>query len=376
MDHTKDIGKTAAAMNEISEARDPKPSPGSASVRVFAPATVGNVACGYDVLGLALETPGDVVTAILSPHPGVRIVDITGDGGKIPREAHRNTAGLAVQALLQTVGEGASPDGGIELRLEKSLPLAGGMGGSAASAVAAVVAVDALLELGAAPHLLLRCAGQGEAGGAGAPHLDNVVPALLGGICLTLPPPPESHEESRGDRREDGRDSRPTFNSDDPESGLPTVVPLPVPSGLSVALVHPEIEVPTREARRILADSVPLSTAIAQWGNTAGFVAALYQGDLELLARATVDHVAEPFRASLVPGFFQVKAAALEAGGLAASLSGAGPSVFALCPDLETARQVAEAMVQAFRSAGNVPARGYASPVAKEGAHLLPSSHS
>jgi len=315
-------------------------------VTVFAPATVGNLACGFDVLGLALERPGDLVVAFPGGKPGVTISGISGDGGRIPRAAERNSAGVAAAAVLQAAG---AWEMGVALEIRKGLPLASGLGGSAASSAAAAVAVDALLGAGLPPRTLLRCAGEGETLGAGAGHLDNVAPALFGGICLVLP----------GNGSED-----------------PVVVELPVPAGLSVAVVHPDIEMETREARRILGDRVLLSDAVAQWGNTAGLVAALYRGDLELLARTVVDRVAEPLRGPLVPGFQAVKEAALSAGALGCSLSGSGPSVFALCGDPDTARRAGEGMVAAFREAGGVGATLHLSPVARRGARVLAAGES
>jgi homoserine kinase len=313
----------------------------SRSVRVFAPATVGNVACGFDVLGLALAEPGDVVVIRPGAVPGVEITAITGDDGRLPRSAERNAAGLAARAVLRAAGVERTE--GIRLELHKGLPLSSGLGGSAASSVAGAVAADAYLGTGLSREILLSCAGEGEAGGAGATHLDNAAPCLYGGICLVLP----------------ARD------------GLPDrVVELPVPGGLSVVVVHPHLEVRTADARKLLGDTVAMADAVAQWGNTAGLVAALYRGDLELLARTLVDRVAEPRRAALVPGLEAAKAAALAAGALGGSLSGSGPSVFALCPDLATAARAGEAMATVFRDRGT-PCDIHASPVALQGARVL-----
>lgn len=311
------------------------------SVRVFAPATVGNVACGFDVLGLALERPGDVVVVHPGDRPGVEIVEVTGDGGRLPRGADRNASGLAARAVLRVAGLEDSV--GLRLELHKGLPLSSGLGGSAASSVAAAVAADAFLETGLDRERLLACAGEGESGGAGAAHLDNAAPCLYGGICLVL------HGGDHGSHR---------------------VVELPVPAGLSVAVVHPHLEVETAEARRLLGDTVRLSDAVLQWGNTAGLVAALYQGDLELLGRTLVDHVAEPRRAGLVPGFREARRAALEAGALGGSLSGSGPSVFALCADLATAARAGDAMAARFGELG-IPCDIHISPVAPQGARVL-----
>jgi len=311
--------------------------PAPASAIAFAPATVGNVICGFDVLGLALEAPGDRVTARRTDGPGVASLEIRGDGGRLPRDVERNAASAAVLALLAEVEAAV----GVGLELEKGLPLAGGMGGSAASAVAGVVAADAVLGLNASRELLLAAALEGERTAAGSAHPDNAAPALLGGIVLCRP----------GARH-------------------PTV-PLPVPPGLSVALLHPHLELETRAARAALGNAVALDDAIAQWGNTAAAVAALHERDLDLLADALEDRVAEPVRASQIPAFGEVKGAALAAGALGSGLSGAGPSIVALCRGPESAREVGEAMRAAFTRASDLEADLYLSPVAARGARLL-----
>jgi len=323
-----------------------------AAVHVFAPATIGNLACGFDVLGLALEGPGDVVSARLTADPGVRLEAIHGDAGRIPLEPDRNAAAIAaaaVLALAKDTGRAPGAHRGLALTLYKGLPLAGGLGGSAASAVAGAVAADRALGLDLPPGTLLRCAGEGEAQGAGATHLDNVAPCLLGGICLVL----ERFGESA--------------------PGEPAVVELPIPQNLTAVVVHPHVEIRTEDARRALGNQIPLEAGVAQWGNTAGFVAALYRDDMDLLGRTLVDHVAEPRRAHLVPGFRAVKAAAMDAGALGASLSGSGPSIFALCHGFEVAHAVGAAMVGAFRHHGGVESDLHVSPVARRGARVIPA---
>lgn len=310
---------------------------GGHQVRAFAPATVGNLACGFDVFGLALQHPGDVVVARERPEPGVSVEAVTGSGGRIPTDPERNTAAVAARALLERVGAHT----GVALQVHKGLPLAGGLGGSAASAVAAAVAVDALLDARVSLDVLLECAAEGERAGAGSPHLDNVAAALYGGIVLVRP------------------------------GAQPAVVQLPVPEGLACAVVHPHLEVETREARRILGDSVRLHDAVTQWGNTAALVAGLFREDWEVMGSALVDVVAEPKRAVLVPGFAAVKGAALAAGALGCSLSGAGPSVFALCRAVDVAERAAEAMRGAFAQAAQLEAEAYVSLVARAGARVL-----
>jgi homoserine kinase len=295
------------------------------------------VACGFDVLGLAIMGVGDEVTARASEEPGVRITAISGDGGRLPWESHRNTAGAAAEAVLEL----APAPFGVEMEISKGLPLAAGMGGSAASAVAAAVAVDGLLGSKLAPEALLQCALSGEAVASGAAHPDNAAPSLLGGLVLV-----------------------PTW---DPIR----IIPLEVPEELFSVHVHPHMEVETAAARRVLGSTVSLPDAVAQWGNTAALVAGLFRADWEIIGRAVEDRVAEPLRAQAVPGFAAVKAAALDTGALAASLSGSGPSLFALCRGRERAEAVGEAMVQAFWASGGLEADLLVSPGRAPGARVL-----
>ncbi len=306
-------------------------------VRAFAPATVGNLACGFDVFGLAVEAPGDVVGARHGSGPGVVISDVQGDGGRLPRDTLRNSAGVSAAAVLRHLGV----DAGIDLTLRKGLPLSAGMGGSASSAVAAAVAVDALLGTHLPWEVLLACALEGERIAAGAPHPDNAAPALLGGITLV-------------------RSRRPL-----------DVLRLPVPQGMAVALVRPHLEMETREARRVLGDHVRLSDATVQWANASAFVAGLYTGDWDLIARSLTDVIAEPLRAPKVPGFPSVKDAALSSGALGASLSGSGPTVFALCRTVVDAQRAGEAMRQAFETAASLPSDVHVSRVSHRGARIL-----
>jgi homoserine kinase len=306
-------------------------------IAAFAPATVSNVACGFDVLGFALDEPGDLVIASPSDTPGVTIVDVHGDGGKLPREPHRNTAGAAVAALLERL----QTTRGVALTVHKGLPLESGIGSSGASAVAAVVAVNELLGRPASVDTLLAAAMAGEQAGCGAAHPDNVAPALLGGFVLAR-------------------------NIDPPD-----VVRLPVPDGLACALLHPHLSVHTGTARALLGDTVPLKSAVRQWANLGALVAALYTGDRALLARSLEDVIAEPRRASLVPGFYQVKAAAIEAGALGCSLSGSGPSMFALAPSLEAATAAGQAMQAAFAAHSDAGSDVYVSPVGRAGARVV-----
>lgn len=307
------------------------------TIRAFAPATVSNIACGFDVLGFAIEGPGDEVVAELRDEPGVEIGELTGDGGRLPRDAERNTAGVAVRALLERFD---ATERGVRLRVHKRMPLASGLGSSAASAVAAVVAADRLLGLEAGRDELLRCALEGERVACGSAHPDNATPSLYGGFVLI-------------------RSSNPL-----------DVIELPVPAGLSCALVRPRVAVETRKARAALGTRVELAAAVRQWGNLGALVAGLFRGDLELISRSLEDHVAEPVRAGLVPGFREVQEAARGAGALGCSLSGSGPSIFALSADAEQAERVAEAMSGALEALG-IEGDRLVSPVGSPGARRV-----
>jgi len=311
------------------------------TVTAFAPATVSNVACGFDALGFALDAPGDEVTAWWSTPadgggPGVEIVDITGDSGRLPRDAARNTAGVAARALLDRLGERRR----VSLSIRKGLPLASGLGGSAASAAAAVVAVDALTAAKSPIDVLIACALDGERVGAGSAHPDNVAPALCGGFVLVRAANP------------------------------PDVVQLPVPNGLTAVVVHPDLEIETAHARAMLGDTVPLADAVRQWANLGALVAGLHRSDFALIGRALEDSIAEPRRAALIPGLAAIKRAALDAGALGCSLSGSGPSIFALCATPTAAAATAAAMTAAVRREIGGEARTYVSAIAPRGARV------
>ena len=305
-------------------------------VTAFAPATVSNVGCGFDVLGFALEVPGDTVTARFVP-AGVSIDSITGDGGRLPREATRNTAGAAAQALLATLGERR----GVALSVAKGLPLSSGLGGSAASAAAAVVAIDALLDGHASLETLIACAIEGEGLGARFAHPDNIAPAICGGFVLVRHPDPLD------------------------------IVRLPVPAGLMAVVVHPDIEIETAKARALLGTTVPLADAIRQWANMGALVDGLHRGDFALISRALQDSIAEPRRAALVPGLAKIKSAAVDAGALGCSLSGSGPSLFALCRGADVVRRVAEAMTCVVKAHMGGEPQTYVSSIGGPGARVV-----
>jgi homoserine kinase len=306
-------------------------------VTAFAPATVSNVACGFDVLGFPMEEPGDTVAARLTTTPGVQIDDILNDGGRIPRDPEKNTASVAAKAMLEMLGVTR----GVALTITKGLPLSSGLGGSAASAAAAVVAVNAIVGGNATVAQLVAAALIGEGLGAGGAHPDNIAPAICGGFVLVRHPDP------------------------------PDIVRLPVPNGLTCVVIHPDLEIETAKARALLGTTVPLKDAVRQWANLGALVDALHRGDFELLARSLEDTIAEPRRASLIPGLANIKQAAVGAGALGSSISGSGPSIFALCRSRSIADRVATAMRVAVQKEIGGESQVYVSSIASRGAHVL-----
>lgn len=299
----------------------------------FAPASVGNVAVGYDLLGHVIEGPGDRVTARRSDRPGVVIKAITGTVTDLPLEAESNTAGQAVLSLLEAVGA----DFGVILSIEKGIPLGSGLGGSAASASAAVVAANALLDRPLPVKALYPHALAGEAVASGSTHGDNVGPQLLGGLVLATPE---------------------------------RLVRVPVPEGLHAAVVHPDHRIDTRDARRVLDRPFSIDTIVAQQTRLALVLAGCFNNDLDLIREGLSDVLVEPHRAGLIPGFDAVKQAALDAGALGASISGAGPTVFAWFEGRTAAETAAPDMAKAFAS-HDMKATPYVSAVDAAGAQLV-----
>lgn len=307
-------------------------------VRVFAPASVANIGVGYDILGFALENPGDEVVARFSSGKGVKISQITGTD-RLPYSSDKNTAAFSAQALLNFLGK---PEVGIELDIHKKMPFGSGLGSSAASAVAGVFAVNTLLGNPLTKEEILHFAVLGEQLADGSYHADNVAPSLLGGIVLI-------------------RDNT-TLD----------ITSLPVPADLVAAVVYPEVEILTRDSRNILSPEVSLRQCVAQTGNVAAFVAGLYRSDYELIGRSLTDHIIEGQRAVLIPHFYEIKQKAIELGSLGCSISGAGPSVFALFRGEPPAEQGSDAMRKIFERHG-IPATTYICKINTRGAVVLPS---
>ncbi len=283
----------------------------------FAPASVGNVAVGFDVLGHSFQTIGDRVTARRIADREVHIAGITGTSSELPKEAERNTAGMAVLSMVRELGL----DFGVELTIEKGIPLGSGLGGSAASAVAGVVAANALLREPLDQLRLLKFAMKGEAVASGSVHVDNIAPSLFGGLVLTV-----------------GIEN-------------PNVKQIPVPASVRCVLVHPHMMLATRAAREILNRSIDLSNVIWQSANLAGFLTGCFTGDLQLIRESLEDVVIEPQRKTLIPGFQAVKDGAMKNNALGCSISGAGPTVFAWC-EYKDADRVRDAMVAGFAAHG------------------------
>lgn len=279
----------------------------------FAPASIGNVAVGFDVLGHSFQTIGDKVTARRVATPGVTITAITGTAVDLPRDPEKNTAGNAVLSMVRDL----NLDFGIELSIHKGIPLGSGLGGSAASAVAGVVAANALLSKPLPLLEQLKFALKGEQVASGSRHVDNIAPSLFGGLVLTV-----------------GIDH-------------PNVKQIPVPPTVRCVLVHPHMVLNTREARSILSKSVPLSDVIWQTANISGFLTGCFTGDLQLIRESLEDVIIEPQRQVLIPGFPAVKQGALNNGALGCSISGAGPTIFAWCEE-PNAERVRDAMVAGF----------------------------
>ena len=297
-------------------------------VTVFAPATLANLSCGYDVLGLAIYGPGDriIIRKDLTSSE-LTIKQITGDGGKLPLEADKNTAGIAALAVLQQL----SLSGGFEMEIHKEMPFGSGLGSSAASAVGGAFAMNELLGAPLERSELLNAAMQGEQAASKAWHADNVAPGMLGGITLV-------------------RDN-PSLD----------IVPLPAPHDLWLTVLYdPRIEILTADAREKVPKEISTHTATTQAGHLASFVAALYEEDFELIKRAMTDFIAEPGRKELIPSYSEFEERALNAGATAFGISGSGPSLYALAHGEIAAHNVASA----FR---NDPIEVYVSRVNKEG---------
>jgi len=307
------------------------------SVKVFAPATVANVVCGFDVLGFAVNEPGDEVIMRITDKPGVVISKITGDAGKLPLNPAKNTVSASVQDYLEHIGR---TDLGIDIELHKKMPIGSGLGSSSASTVAGLFAINTLMDNQLTNKELVPFAMKGEELACGYGHADNVAPALLGGFVLI-----RSYEPL-------------------------DVIALPFPEELYSAIVYPEVDVPTKDARQMIRSKVLLKDAVKQWGNVAGLVTGLFTKDYDLIGRSMVDVLVEPTRSILIPDFYKMRSIAMDMGAISFGISGSGPSVFALTKDKETAHLITQALQKQLKSI-QINSLSFVSSVNKKGPVIL-----
>jgi homoserine kinase len=307
------------------------------SIKVFAPATVANVACGYDVLGFALEKLGDELIITKTETPGLKITEIH-DGPSLSKKPAENVVTVATQALVDALDEPTHY--GFEFELTKKVQPGSGLGSSASSSAAAVYGVNQLLGEPFSKKELVQFAMQGEHLASGVPHADNVAPSLLGGFTLI-------------------RSYQPL-----------DIISLDYPEELCATVVHPQIEIKTSDAKKMLRKQIELRDAITQWGNLAGLVHALAKNDFDLIGRSLEDVIAEPTRGILIPGFEEAKRRTVKNGALGCSISGSGPSLFALSQGMQKANAVAETFQDLFKEIG-LDSYVHVSPINKKGTEVL-----
>lgn len=307
------------------------------SIKVFAPATVANVVCGYDVLGFAVNQPGDEVIMTLTEGKGITISKITGDDGKLPLNPAKNTVSASVQHYLNHIGK---PDLGVEIELHKKMPIGSGLGSSSASTVAGLFAINTLMGNLLTNKELVPFAMKGEELACGYGHADNVAPALMGGFVLI-------------------RSYQPL-----------DIISLPFPEDMHAAIVYPEVDVPTKDARQMIRSKVLLKDAVTQWGNVAGLVSGLFMKDYDLIGRSMTDILVEPTRSILIPDFYKLRTIAMKAGAVGFGISGSGPSVFALTKDADTANKITEKLKQHLKSI-SINSLSFVSEVNKKGPIIL-----
>ncbi|UFH46023.1 homoserine kinase [Flavobacterium galactosidilyticum] len=303
-------------------------------IKIFCPATIANLSCGFDVLGLCLETAGDEMIIKKSDIKGIRITKII--GADLPLETDKNVAGVAGLAMLENV----DTEFGFDIEIYKNIKAGSGIGSSAASSAGAVFGINELLGRPFTRKELVLFAMQGEKLASGNAHADNVAPALLGGFTLV-------------------RSSNPL-----------DIIKIKSPSELYATVVHPQIELKTSDARSVLKQNISLKSAITQWGNVGGLIAGLYTKDYELIGRSLHDVIIEPLRSVLIPGFDLIKQTALENGALGSGISGSGPSIFALSKGKETAEKIGKAMSEVYDNM-NLPYEIHVSKVNDEGMKII-----
>jgi len=306
------------------------------TIKVFSPATIANVGCGYDIMGFALEGLGETITVKRRAEPGLEIESILG-GYDLPLDVNKNLATIAANALIQKSGK---TDAGFTFILDKNINPGSGLGTSASSSAGAVFAVNKLLGNIYSEHELVEFAMEGEKAISGKAHADNVAPALLGGFVVV--------------------------RSYDPLD----LIPIRYPENLHISIVHPQIQVKTMDAKRMLKKTLDLSQAVTQWGNVAGLIAGLNTNDLDLVKRSMQDEVAEPVRSMLIPYYDLVKKKALSAGAYGCNIAGSGPSIFAFSDSLEKAEEIKEVMLSVYNKSP-VAAHAFVSKIGKQGVKEL-----
>jgi len=303
-------------------------------IKIFAPATVANVSCAFDVLGFPLQETGDVMTFLKTSETGVKIRML--GNSNLPTEAERNVAGVVALAMLERKSSGF----GVEIEIDKRIKPGSGIGSSAASAAGAAFGMNLILGEVFNHNELIEFAMLGEKLASGVAHADNVAPCITGGFALV-----RSYEPL-------------------------DVIRIESPDELYVTILHPQIEVKTSDSRRVLKKELPLKTAVKQWGNIASLISALHTSDYELLGRSLEDIIIEPIRSVFIPLFYEVKQAAKDAGTLGSGISGSGPSIFALSKGLETATKAAEAMKKVYAQT-DIEFDIHVSKIAATGCRLL-----
>ena len=303
-------------------------------IKIFSPATVANVSCGFDVLGFCIDTIGDEMVIRKTKEKGIKITKIV--GADLPFETEKNVASVSALALYNH----AKPDCGFEIEIYKNIKPGSGIGSSSASAAGSVFAINELLGKPYNQTEITNFAMKGEAIASGCEHADNIAPALFGGFTLVKSTTPLK------------------------------ILQLPTPKDLFVTIIHPQIEVKTSESRAILPKDIPLQNAITQWSNVGSLVHALHTEDYNLLSESLEDVVVEPYRSQLIPHFNSVKTEVIKAGALGAGISGSGPSIFALSKGKNTAEAVAEAMKNVY-SKTEIEFNVYVSKINTQGMKVL-----
>lgn len=303
-------------------------------IRVFCPATIANISCGFDVLGVALDNVGDEMVVKKTSKKGIIITKI--DGQKLPLETHKNVAGVAGLAFLSA----SNYNEGFEIEIYKKIKAGSGIGSSAASSTGAVTAMNKLLDEPFSNLELVQFAMKGEELASGVQHADNVAPAIFGGFTLVR-----------------------SYNPLD-------VIKINTPKELYATVIHPQIEIKTSDSRKVLKTTISLSDGIKQWGNVGGLIAGLYTEDYNLIGRSLEDHIVEPIRSILIPAFDNVKSASINSGALGCGISGSGPSIYALSKGLRTAKKVAEAMQNVYNKVG-IPYDIHVSKINTEGIKII-----